>query len=255
MVTQPFADTHGKATVQRLRGAHGIRDTAEIGERRQYSRAKYVAWVSHRRTVVGQANTGRNVRGPRSAVKGGAHAFIGIDETGEVHALGHRKVQVSGIIAVELLFVADVRGVDTWILVVLTKHSHADTGWRRSAGWGRILNGCRIGPVSRGGIESGACRERLLLNAVGSDGAHLSEHVLPGVEDPPACAKSRLAVAKDVPGETEARLKLLVLIRDKAGRWKLWIGQIRLIGSARWRDSWIGELLGVPAEAVIQSEI
>src|SRR4030095_2567115 len=103
--------------------------------------------------------------------------------------------------------------------------------------------------------ECGACGKRLLLDTVRGDRADLRQHVLPRIEDTPACPESRLSVPTNVPCEAESRLKHLVLVGNFPVRGKRRITQIRSISSLRRRNDWVGEMLKRPAQAVIQCEV
>src|SRR5207244_225654 len=83
------------------------------------------------------------------------------------------------------------------------------------------------------------------------DGANLRQHVLPRVEDSRVGAKHGLIFAANVPGEADARLEHLVVVRDFPGRWKSWIAQIRSVGGLGGGDHGIRELLCLPTQAVV----
>src|SRR5437879_2903157 len=107
-----LAHPDGEPAVQGLRGADGVSDAGEIREGRCDARTEYVAGISNRGTVIRHANARTNIRKTSSANKGSAYPLVGIDKTCQVHSLGHRKVQISGVVTIELLFVANVRSVD-----------------------------------------------------------------------------------------------------------------------------------------------
>src|SRR5215469_2443103 len=149
MMAHSLAHADGEATVEGLRRADRVRDTAKVCKRREYSRSKHIAGVGHCISIARQANTGRNICGPRAAVKSRAHALIRIDKAGQVDAFGHGEICVRGIVTNELLFVAGVRGVDARILIVLAENRYADPGWRRRSRGRRILNRAGIGAKGR----------------------------------------------------------------------------------------------------------
>src|SRR5262249_2141559 len=104
-----LAESRRKAAIQRLGRANRVGNVAEIRE------------DSVRIRVANRIRAGRRGQSCR--------AGVGVGEPGEVHALGHREVQVSREVSDDLLFVADVRRVDAWVRVVAAEHRDTRLEW------------------------------------------------------------------------------------------------------------------------------
>src|SRR5205814_4215451 len=97
--------------------------------------------------------------------------------------------------------------------------------------------------------------KRLLLNAIGGNGTDLREHILTGIEDTCIGAQCGLAVAKNVPGETEARLEHFVLVGNFSGRRKIGIAEIWRVRRLRRGNDWVRKPLCLPAKTIVNSQI
>src|SRR5207245_7330914 len=119
--------------------------------------------------------------------------------------------------------------IDARVGVILAKNRYSWCAGEGCTGRRRWRNGDRTGKgrrIAARRIEACHSDNFLLLNAIRGDGANLRQHVLPRVEDSSAGAKHGLIFAANVPGEADARLEHLVVVRDFPGRWKSWIAQI-----------------------------
>src|SRR6266550_1088547 len=127
-----------------------------------------------------------------------------------MHALRMSKIEVDGKVPGDLLLEADIRRVDSWIRVVLTKDSHTGAKWNSAArcdgydiGPGRRL---RRSPKTRGG-KTRCANYAKLLSAIVSDRSHLRQHVLSPVINAIAASQNRLSGLGNIPGKPEPRLK------------------------------------------------
>ena len=244
-----LAQADGETTIERFGRADRVRDGAQIRERGRHTRTENCAGIGDRVTAVGYANARIHVGATNcGAIEGGINTDVGIDEAGQVNTLGPSEVGVRGVVANELLFVADVHGVNARVGVVLAENGDIDSD-RNSSGGRRIVNWTRIRAERR------TCGERLLLDAVGGDGADLSQHVLASVIDASIGAKCGLAVTKDVPRKTKARLEHFVLVGNFSVRRKIWIAEIRRVSRLRRGNDWIGEPLRFPAKSIVNGKI
>src|ERR1700686_3214989 len=102
MVAHALAEAEGDAAIQRLCGTDRIRDGTKVAERSG-------ARVGDSVGVLRDHRNWANVR---------------LGEAGEVDALGKREIGIGGIVANNLLLVANVGGVDAGVGVVLAEYSY-----------------------------------------------------------------------------------------------------------------------------------
>src|SRR5213594_2802140 len=171
---------------------------------------------------------------------------------GEVH-IGDHILRYS-------LLEGGVSRVDAWIHIVFTEYGHACSDRKSSRRNRRRHDHTRVRrKIAARRIEKPAGKssghERLLLDAVRRDRAHLRQHVLTRVVDSPAASQDRPPVPCGIPGKAQARLKHLFLIVNRPIGWKKRIAQIRTVSCLRGIQSGIREDLRFPAETVIERKI
>src|SRR5207249_4226224 len=183
-----------------------------------------------------------------------------IDETSQVHALRPGEIHIGDYILRYSLLEGGVSRVNAWIRIIFTEYGHACSDRKSSRRNRRRHDHTRVRrKIAARRIEKpagkSAGRDRLLLDAVRRDGAHLRQHVLTRVVDSPAATQDRPPVPCGVPGKTQARLKHFLLIVNRPIGWKKRIAQIRTVSRLRGIQSGIREDLRFPAETVIERKI
>src|SRR5260370_586863 len=169
-----------------------------------------------------------------------------------MYTLGHREVEICGVVAYELLFEANVCRVDAGVRVGLAENG--DAGPHQRQRLRRYWHDAWICRKSRVPTEQTSVY-LLLLDAVGGDRPNLGQHVLARIEYAVARAQCGLAVSANVPRETSAWLEFLVLVGEKTGRIKIGSAQITSVRRTGWRDGGIRKPLGIPAQTVVKSEV
>src|SRR6267378_4559959 len=135
-----------------------------------------------------------------------------------MYTFGHREVEICGVVADDLLFVANVCRVDARVRVALAEKRDAGPHqWQRLR---RYWHGAWI--CRKNGVPTEQTSVYfLLLDTVGCDRPDLGQHVLARVEYAVARAQCGLSVAANIPCETNAWLDLLVLVGEETCRIKI----------------------------------
>src|SRR5258705_5284140 len=147
------------------------------------------------------------------------------------------EIEVQRKISRDLLLKLYVRGVDSWVSVVLAERPNAAEAGERIS---NRTSGCetvdrRAGTGSRrhqtrpGGTYEWVCKQaagdRLLLHAVSGNRTHLRQHVLPRIVNAVATSQDRFTILRSVPGKAYSRLKLFLRAVQRAVRWESRIAQ------------------------------
>src|SRR5262252_5906652 len=163
------------------------------------------------------------------------------------------EVEVDGKVFRHFLLITGIESIDSRVRVVLAEDAHA--GAERNSTAGRNRND--IGPCRRLGGSAkttkgkrGGAGYPKLLRAVIGDRPNLRQHVLTGVENAVAGAQDGFSLLRDVPGKSNARLKLFLGAVERSIRGKVRIGQERGIGRLRRGNDRVGEYLRFPSQPV-----
>src|SRR5260370_23361353 len=138
------------------------------------------------------------------------------------------KIEIHGKVPGDLLLETDIRRVDSWICIVLTKHPHAGAKWNPAT----RCDGYDIGPRRRLGRSTKTCGGESrcadyakLLCAIVGNRSHLRQHVLSSVVDTIAGPQDRLPGLGNIPRKAETRLKFFLGTMQRAIRWECRIVQ------------------------------
>src|SRR6267143_2281111 len=130
-----------------------------------------------------------------------------------MHALRVSEVKVHGEIARDFLFELRVKCIDARVRVILVKDTNRSAEWntsrRRHALYPRP-DGRSGGRAKAGKGKAGVAENAELLHAVVGDRSHLSQHVLPAIENAITGSQHGRAFLRKVPGESHARVELFL---------------------------------------------
>src|SRR5262245_5642744 len=129
-------------------------------------------------------------------------------------ALGMSEVREESPVRRYFLFERNVRGVDPGVRIIPAEDSNTakTREWVRTAALCRGCNESRPHRENRRVCEQ-AAGNRLLLDAVGCYRTNLRQHILPRVVDSPTRSQHRPALLCQIPGESNAWLEHLLLVR------------------------------------------
>src|SRR5260370_10345918 len=136
-----------------------------------------------------------------------------------MHALRVSEVKVHGEIARDFLFELRVKCIDARVRVILVKDTNrsaeGNTSQRRHALYPRpdVRSG---GRAKAGKSKAGVAEDTELLHAVVPYAAHLSQHVLPAVENAIPGPQHGRAFLRKVPSEPHPRLELFLRAVQRA---------------------------------------